>query len=313
MKLFGTTREQTPVEQAQAALDQCVTKRDRLAGQVEQAQSELARIKQQAADAALREAPLEVAEIAADVAQYAAAVEALEHALGAADGEVHQAEQVLAVERDREQRAASVAELTALINEIEAAALPFGDALADLLAPLRKAAEFSHDVKASCGFVELLQSDMPQMLENAVVALGNYARNIELGSAPARLPRPAPTPVAISAPPATRSIMPIFDLCWTDNAGQQRHAAKHWDIGLPVILAERAIRCGIAYPSEDQRATTLRRERAGGPVPNFDRLVNLDEVDPQPPSPPAERLINPHLTQWQMPGDTPRAWIKAPT
>jgi hypothetical protein len=311
MKLWPRP-EFTPVEQAQAALVTTQERRDRIATQLTQSQAELSKIKSDAASAALREAPLEVAEISADVAQCAAAVEALEHALGAADGEVHQAEQALAVERDREQRAASVAELTALINEIEAAALPFGDALADLLSPLREAAEVSHDVKASCGFVELLQSDMPQMLENAVVALGIAARNIELGSAPARLPRPAPTPVARSAPAPTTSVFPLSDIKWTDAEGMPRHAARGWDAPLPIVTAQRALVAGIVVAADSPQAIQGRKER-GSVHADLDRAVDLDQTNPTPPPPPAERLINPSKAVWQLPGDTPPAWFKAPT
>ena len=312
MKLFSATRELTPVEAAAAALEQCVTKRDRLAGQVAGAQSQLVQIKEQAASAALCERAIEVEEIAADVATAQATYEALTTALGAADGEVHQAEQALAVERDRAQRAASVAELTALINEIEAAALPFGDALADLLSPLRKAAEFSHDVKASCGFVELLQSDMPQMLENAVVALGIAARNIELGSAPARLPRPAPTPVARSAPAPTTSVFPLSDIKWTDAEGMSRHAARGWDAPLPIATAQRALVAGILVPADSPQAVQGRKER-GSVHADLERAVDLDQANPTPPPPPAERLINPSKAVWCLPGDTPPAWFKAPT
>jgi hypothetical protein len=313
MKLFGQ-RAFTAVEQAQAALEQCVTKRERIAAQFAQSQAELASVKGAAADAALRESALEVSEIAGDVAQCAAAVEALEHALGTADAEVVKAEQALAVERDREQRAASVAELTALIDQIEASSLPFGDALADLLAPLRKAAEISHDVKASCGFVELLQSDMPQMLENATSALGLYARNIELGSAPARLPRPAPTPVAISAsPPPTTSVFPLFDIRWTDHAGAIRYAARGWDAPLPIATAQRALVAGIVVAGDSPQAVQGRKER-GSVHADLDRAVDLDQANPTPPPPPPERWINPSRAVWQLPGDTPPSWFgKAPT
>jgi NADH dehydrogenase/NADH:ubiquinone oxidoreductase subunit G len=236
MKLFAARPELSLVEQAGAILAKAQEKHARLVLQLRDAERNLGECKSAAAAAALAENADLAADLADDVANVVARHEALEHAVGLANAELHQAEQALAHEQHLELRAASVHELRGLIDQIEAAAQRFGPALADLLTPLRKAAEVSHDVKASCGFVELLQSDMPQMISNATHALELYARNIELGSAPARLPRPAPTPLAVSAPPPpTRSIMPIFDISFTDSAGQQRHGPKHWDIGLPVI------------------------------------------------------------------------------
>jgi hypothetical protein len=293
MKLFGATREQTPVEIATAALEQCAAKRDRLDVQLADAGRELVEYKDAAAAAALSENVSLAVDLADDVANIVARHEALEHAVGIATAELHQAEATLAREQDLELRAASVRELQGLIDRIEVAALPLRDALADLLAPLERGAEVSHDVKSIYGFLELVRSDIGGMLENAVSALGIQARSIELGSVPARLPKPAPTPVAISAPPPmTTSVFPLFDIRWADHAGTIRYAARGFDAPLPIATAQRALVAGIVVPADSPQAIQGRKER-GSPNADIERAVDLDQASPRPPPPPAERLINP--------------------
>jgi hypothetical protein len=312
MKLFGSRAELNAAEQAQAALDTAQQKADRLSAQAAQAQSELARVKQQAADAASLESPFALEEAAAAVSTAVATHEALSSALDTAVDELHQAETTLAHEIDCAQRTASIAEVRGLVDQIEACSQPLTSAVGTLVKVLQRAAPITHDARNVCGFFEVVAGDLPQMIASAQQALEWHIHQIESGAARATLPAPEITPVATSAlAPPMRSIMPIFDISFTDSAGQQRHCARHWDIGLPVILAERAIRCGIAYPSEDQRATKLRAARAGGPVCNFDKLVNLDDTDPRPPAPDPERWIQPHGTSWQPAGSVGalRPWI----
>jgi hypothetical protein len=312
MRLFSAAREQTPVQIAEAALGTAQERRDRLAVQLTQTQAELATIKQQAASAALREAPLEVSEIAGEVAAQCAAVEALAAAHAAASAEVVAAEQALAVERDREQRAASVAELTALVAEIRSGAPPFKAALGNLVGLLNRGGEISHDAKSVAGVFTQVEIDADELLRTACAALEHHAKQIGAGLGRATLPRPQPAPVAIPAPPPTTPMVPLYDVRWSDAAGAIRYAAYGWDCPLPIATAQRALVAGICVACDDPRAIKARRER-GSVHADLDRAVDLDQTNPTVPGPPAERLINPSKAVWQLPGDTPPSWFGKPT
>jgi hypothetical protein len=309
MKLFGATREQTPVEAATATRDQAATKRARLSAQAMQAESELARVKEQAAAAALREAPLEVKEIAAVVAAAQSTHEALATALTAADTAVVAAEEQLVGAQDAEQRAASVAELSGLINHIESAGLPFKAALRDLVGLLNRGGEISHDAKAVAGLFGQLGLDADQLLNTATVALDHHAKQIGAGLGRATLSRPQPVRVAV-AKPTTTSVLLQYASEWTDHLGAMQRAAAGFDIELQPAVAHKAIVSGIAISSDDARAAQKRAERLAINAYDPDRLVALDSANPQPPPAPLERLVNPHLTKWQMPSaGGPRPWI----
>jgi hypothetical protein len=310
MKLWPFT-ELTPVKAAITARDTAVTKHDRLVTQLTQTQAELAKVKADAADAALRESAIEVFEISGEVGQCTAAVEALNSAVATANSEVAAAERLLASARDAELRAASVAELTGLIDQIEAVSLPFRDALSDLLVPLQRGGQLNHDVRAATGFFEILQADVGLMLGNATTALGIYAKQIEGGAAPAALPKPAPTPVATYAPPpTTTAVLPLYDIRWRDHTGTVRYVASGWDCSLPPTLAQRSITSGICVACDDPRAVKARRER-GSVNCDPDRCVDLDCANPVPPPPPIERWMRPFAEpKWQLPaGSAPRPWI----
>jgi hypothetical protein len=314
MKLWPRP-ELTPVEQAQAVLVTTQERRERIATQLTQSQAELSKIKSDAASAALREAPLEVAEISADVAQCAAAVEALEHALGAADGEVAAARQALAAAQDAEQRLESVRVIADIIQAINAAAPTISTGVADLIAALGRASPFSLDARQVLGVFEQLQSDLSVLVNTAVKALDHHAKQVGAGLGRPTLPRPqpAPTPVARSMPPDTVSLCLLYDGRWRDPAsGLERHAAKGWDIGLTPDIARRVIAAGVAVPSDSAQAKILRRERAS-PAPNAD-AIDLDDPNVAPPGPPKERMINVSRAAWQLPGDAgPPSWFGKPT
>jgi hypothetical protein len=311
MKLFGQRAELTPVEQAQAALEQCAAKRDRLVLQLRDAERNHGECKSAAAAAALAENADLAADLADDVANIVARHEALEHAVGLASAEVFTAEQVLAAAQDAADRAASVAELTALVAEIQSGALPFKAALGNLVGLLNRGGEISHDARAVAGLFCQLELDAGQLLNTACEALEHHANQIEGGAARATLPRPQPAPAPIAVP-STTSAFPLFDIRWTDHAGTIRYAARGWEAPLPIATAQRALVAGILVPADSPQAVQGRKER-GSVHADLERAVDLDQANPTPPPPPAERLINPSKAVWCLPGDTPPAWFKAPT
>jgi hypothetical protein len=302
MKIFARS-EQTPVRSAELALARVQERRNRLATQVAQAQSELAQVKGQAASAALAELALEVSEIASDVATAQATLEALSSALDSATAEVVAAEQTLAHEKDREQRAESIAEVRRLIAEIEACSHPLTTVVAGLVKVLQRAAPITLDARNVCGFFEVVAADLPQMLTNAQQALEYHIHQIESGVARSTLPAPEITPVAVlvATPPNTVSVCLLFDARWRDPAsGFDRFGSRGWDIDLDHAVAGRAIAAGVAIPSDSGQAKKLRSER-GAPAANPDGL-NLDDPAVAKPAPRVEQTINPHPAIWQPPG-----------
>jgi hypothetical protein len=191
--------------------------------------------------------------------------------------------------------------------------VPFKTALRDLTAVLDRGGQISPDCQAVSGLFCQFEHDVDQLLETAVVASEIYAKSVAGRTARATLPRPAPTPAAVSKP-TTTGVLLLHASQWTDHSGVIQRAAAYWDVELPPTVAQRALTAGVVIGSNDPRAAQKRKERLAINAYDPERLVALDSVDPQPPSPPNPVTINPSSAVWQMPGDTPRPWIsRAPT
>lgn len=304
MKIFGfSTTEPTAVEVAEQQVAKATERCGRLQGQLAGARSSLTQRKAGAVQAALDHGQ-DVDEWGDEIASQSATCDALAAALATATVELKAAEQALADAQDVEQRAASVAEIEALQQDMAAPAADLLDALARLLPLARRAGELTLDGKATAAYLQTMELELPQAFATVASGLAQSIESIRSGRGRATLPAaPEAKLVERPAPPVQVGVLPKYSITWTDHAGQTRTSAPFWDQGLPPSTAEKAIAHGIALPSDSAEARKLRPRRQGFAA-DLSQLVDLDAEHPAPPAPAPERWLRPDPTpRW---GDVQR-------
>ena len=318
MRLFGLIgSEESPVEAAEQSVRVKQERRDRLVTQLADAQRWLDASRTEAANIALEHGAALLEDQTQNIASQQAGAEALKTALGRAEAELIDAQFKFAHEQDQAERAELVAEIERLQADLKHPTTQLLAIIDDLVPLLKRAANLTPDASGLAGLVEAWHIELPAAFQVLTTALNLHAGGIRDGRVRAQLPSVAETkPAERPAPPPEVSIFPLHDITWVDGRGQQRTGTRYWDQGVPELTAQRAIAAGVVVLSSSDEARKLRSKR-GGLGADLDRLVNLDQDNPQPPPAQPERWLNPNpQARW---GDAQRtsaplsSWIGRPT
>jgi hypothetical protein len=207
----------------------------------------------------------------------ASQVVGLEDALAVVQAQVADIERKLDAERTQAERHAAAEKLTRDLGEIEKA-LPDYLATAGRFADAVEAVGYWHFEIGEVG--TFLRNTNPQIETQATFALQelrSMVEQIRSGAVPVPPKAPAePAPVAVIERPATKTVFLMRTVKW----GNGRHSALQYeDCELPLALADKALRRGVAVSVTDERRKTLKGAR-GGYHPNLGAvdIVDLDAL-----------------------------------
>jgi hypothetical protein len=208
----------------------------------------------------------------------ASQVVGLEDAIALVRDQVAEIERKLDPERTQAERHAAADKLAADLDVIQRALPAYLDA-AQRLTDAAEAVGFWHYEIGEVG--TFLRNAKPQIETQATFALQELramVEQIKSGAVPVPPNKPPEAaPVAVIERPATKTVFLMRTVKW----GNGRHSALQYeDVELPLALADKALRRGVAVPVTDDRRKTLKGAR-GGHHPNVNALdiVDLDTLD----------------------------------
>jgi hypothetical protein len=172
----------------------------------------------------------------------------LRAAIGKAEHEVAEAEELARREADKEQRGATAQELHKLADGLEKAVAPVPGALLTL----KEAIGTVLPIIGQNGLPELLGNigaEIPSAVELFVSELRARAAQTLAGTAPATLPAPPVlTIIEETSGMPTISIFTLESLSWLDEHDQRRHCGPFQIVALPSLSRQKSL-WSAALPS----------------------------------------------------------------
>jgi hypothetical protein len=256
-----------------------------------------------AAQAAVTESRAAAQRLAADAADDAALdraeaslragqdrIATLTAALTESDNAVATIEAQIADAADQKHRAETAVTLETMATALEADAKLFDTAIAALANSATAAGTLFLDARGLEGFTRLARDQVPEAVKLITGLLRGRIAAVLNGSASPKMPSAEVAIVAkVVPPPPTMTVFVLQHVKWIDANGNLRKQCAHTDCGLPLSVAERALKIGAAVKVTD----AARKQFAGktSPIhPDPWRCVNLDDaVDlvlrEEPPAP----------------------------
>jgi hypothetical protein len=204
----------------------------------------------------------------------------IDDAIGVLAHQKAEAEKQLSAERERIERDAAADKLDKQVAAIEAT----------LPSYLEQSRAFA-DALSEVGHFHFESGQMASFVQNAMgqIEIGANFTLAELKTMPGAIrqgrqaiPReePEPQPVAVIEPaPPTQTVFLLRSAKFRDRDGRTRHAGQYEDATMPVPTAQRAVRCGAAVPTTDDRRRNLRGARGGDFNFSASDAVDLDAVE----------------------------------
>src|SRR6185312_14951896 len=209
----------------------------------------------------------------------ASALTGIDDAINVLTQQKVEADAQLAAERDRVARAAAADQLEKQIAAIEAGIAPWlensriwSDALSEL----------AHWHFGADEMVKFLQSCMSQLEIAAnfqLAELKAMPQMIRDGRQPLP-PKKQPAPVAITEqPPPTMTVFMLKSARFRDHNGHKIFAGQFLDQAMPVALAQKAMRLGLAVTTADPIRATHHGARGGDYRPDAIDVIDIDEAE----------------------------------
>jgi len=200
-------------------------------------------------------------------------------ALGEARKMISAVEANLAAERTAIERAAAADKLAQQVAAVEATLPKFmsaGGALTDALSAI----SFHYETGEMARFLGNTMAQLEIAAGFSLAELRATVDRIKTGDAaiPRVEPQPAPLTV-IEQPPPTQTVFMLRSANYRDHDGRKRFAGQHEDAIMPVPIAQRALRHGVAVSVADPRRAQLRGARGGDFNPLAPDVVDLDALE----------------------------------
>jgi hypothetical protein len=190
-----------------------------------------------------------------------------------------EAESQLAAERDRIERAAAADKLDNQVAAIEAALpsyLEQSRALADALSGVSyfhfESGQMAAFVQNAMGQIEIAANFTLAELKAMPDAIRQGRQAIPCEPAPVAVIEPAPSP-------QTQTVFLLRSAKFRDHAGKTCFGGQYEDCAMPPRVAQKALRCGAAVPTTDDRRRNLRGARGGDFNFNAPDVIDLDAVE----------------------------------
>jgi len=197
--------------------------------------------------------------------------------LATLQAKIADAEQQLAAEAAAERKAASEA-LARNLDAVEKALPVYLDAARGLAVSL-EAVHFHYEATELSRFINNGASQAEIAAAFSLQELRSLVNAIATGSMPIPAPKPEAAPIAAPEPaPATTTVFLLKSVRYRDHDGRQRFGGQYTDAVMPVTVAEKAKRLGVAVPTSDARRATLLGSRAGDYRSDAVDVVDVDEA-----------------------------------
>jgi hypothetical protein len=278
------------------ALDAARVSRDKLTQRLTEAEAVVI-TKQTAAKTLARNGAaddqLDRAETASRAAQDRVAT--LASALAEATTELTVLEADQAAAADKAQRADTADKIKDDAARLSEAAKMFDDGARALAEIAGHIAIYVPDSVGLSVFAASARSEVPPALDLLRSVMQGYAASVLAGSAPAKLPSPAPVAAPVLLAPPTTRVFSTKPVTWTDHGGTRQTAHAWLDLDMPPEIASRAIRLGAACAMNDPRRKTKLGFAKNTAKPQPLDCVNLDANAPVISDPRAtEPIISGH-------------------
>lgn len=188
-----------------------------------------------------------------------------------------EAERQLAAERERIKRAAAADKLANQVAAIEMALPGYLEQSRALADALSKIGHWHFESGQMAGFVQNTMGQIEVAANFALAELKAMPDAIRQG----RQAIPGePMPVAAPEPePPTMTVFMMRSAHYRDYDGRKRFAGQWEDAIMPVAIAQRALRQGVAVPVTDPKRAELRGARGGDFNPRAPDVVDLDAIE----------------------------------
>jgi hypothetical protein len=198
-------------------------------------------------------------------------------AITAQQAKIGEVEAKIASERATSQRHAAADGLARDLDQIEAALPGYLEAARRFVGALEsihfhyEAGEMSRFVSNTSSQVEIAAGFTLAELRTAVTAIRD-------GVVPIPAPKPDSVPVVAEPAPPTMTVFMLKSARYRDYDGRKRFAGQYEDATMPMPMAQRALRHGVAVSVADSRRTQLLGVRGGDYKPNAADVVDLDAI-----------------------------------
>jgi hypothetical protein len=196
-----------------------------------------------------------------------------------------EAENQLAAERERIERAAAADKLDKQVAAIEAALPGYLEQSRALADALSEVSHFHFESGQMASFVQNAMGQIELAANFTLADLKTMPPAIRDGRQ--AIPRePEQAPVEMTEPtPETRRVFALRSVKWTDSNGEQRYGLQYEDADLTPAAAQRGLHIGAVVPLDDPRRKQLRGSRGGQHVnPSAVDLLDLDDEQATRPS-----------------------------
>jgi hypothetical protein len=169
--------------------------------------------------------------------------------LAESNNKLTELEAQLATATDHRQRKETASEVEALAIGLVEDAVNFGRAAEALASRAESISRFIQDGVGLGVYARSIHSEVPAAVECIRGVLQGYVASVLNGSAPARLPQPAPVAAPLLLAPQTTRVFATRDICWTaDGVVLTQH--RWTDVELPPAVAVRALKLGATVPMD---------------------------------------------------------------
>jgi hypothetical protein len=263
------------------ALDAARVSRDKLTQRLTDAEANV-QIKRSAAQALARsgadDSALDKAEAILRAAQDR--VSTLAAALVETNAELAVLEADQAAAADKAQRADTADKIKDDAARLIEAAKMFDDGAKALAEIATDIATFVPDAAGLAVFAASVRSEVPPALDLLHSVMQSFAQSVLAGSAPAKLPSPAPVAAPVLLAPPTTRVFSTKPVTWTDHGGTRQTAHAWLDLDMPPTVATKALKIAAAVPMNSPvRNTKLGFARTSA-KPKPSDCVNLDADAP---------------------------------
>ncbi|MEH2475688.1 hypothetical protein V1281_003137 [Nitrobacteraceae bacterium AZCC 2161] len=209
----------------------------------------------------------------------ASALAGIEDALAVLAHRKAEAERQLAAERERIKRAAAADKLDEQVGAIEATLPSYIEQSRALADALSEVSYFHFEAGQMASFVQNAMGQIEVAANFTLADLKNMPPAIRDGRQ--AIPRkPDAEPVAVIEPaPPSQTVFMLRSAKYRDHDGRTRYGGQYEDATMPVPTAQRALRCGAAVPTTDDRRRNLRGARGGDFNFAAPDVVDLDAVE----------------------------------
>jgi hypothetical protein len=202
-------------------------------------------------------------------------------AIAAQQAKIAEAEAKIAAARAVIERNSAADKLARDLDEFEAALPDYLRAARRIANAADAVGHFHFESAELAAFTRNGQAQIEVAAAFALQELRVMVNAIRDGAAPIPPKKPAPASVAAPEPaPETRSLFCLRSIKWKNADGRLFNAMQYTDVELPLLLADKALRCGACVPITDERRKTLRDAHGGRHAnPNAFDIVDLDNIE----------------------------------